>query len=61
MKLVADYLEQARYFERIAATESNEVVKQLLQEQAEVYHGLAKTRAMNLGQPLPERPPQNSN
>ena len=59
MKLVADYLAQARQFEELAAAETNIEAKKQLQEQAVAYYKLAKMRAINLGQPVPERPPQS--
>jgi len=55
---LAEYLDTAHNYERLAATENNEVVKQLLQEQAEAYHRLAKRRAAALGLPMPV-PPQS--
>jgi hypothetical protein len=56
MKLVSEYLAQAHHFERLAARETNLAVKKRMLEQAEAYHKLAKMRAMNLGEPIPDRP-----
>jgi hypothetical protein len=58
MKLVSEYLAQAHHFERLAARETSLAVKKRMVEQAEAYHKLAKMRAMNLGEPIPDRPPQ---
>jgi hypothetical protein len=60
MKLVSDYLEQARHFERLADAETNLAAKKQLQEQAQAYYKLAKMRAINLGQPVPEVPPRST-
>jgi hypothetical protein len=57
MKLVSDYLEQARHFEHLAAAETSLAAKKQLQEQAEAYYKLAKMRAINLGQPVPKVAP----
>ena len=37
--------------------ETSLAVKKRMLEQAEAYHKLAKMRAMNLGEPIPDRPP----
>jgi hypothetical protein len=60
MKLVAEYLEHAHQFERLAEAEKNPAVKKQLLEQAQAYHKLAKMRAKNLGIPIPPETP-NSN
>ena len=57
MKLISEYLERARDFERLADAETNPAVKKQLQEQAEAYYKLAKMRALNRGLPMPQRPP----
>ena len=59
MKLVAEYLENAHHFERLADAEKNPDLKQRLQEQARAYHKLAKLRATNLGVPVKDVPPQS--
>ena len=58
MKLIAEYLEHALQFERLAADEKNPAVKAQFDKQAMAYRKLAKERAIKLG--LPEAP-QNSN
>jgi hypothetical protein len=58
MKLVSEYLAQAHHFEHLAARETSLAVKKRMLEQAEAYHKLAKMRAINLGEPIPDRPPQ---
>jgi hypothetical protein len=58
MKPVSEYLAQAHHFERLAARETSLAVKKRMLEQAEAYHKLAKMRAVNLGEPIPDRPPQ---
>ncbi len=58
MKLVAEYVEQARHFERLAADETIPAVKKQLLEQAEAYYKLAKMRAINLGLSMPPEPLQ---
>ena len=59
MKLISEYLEHARQFERLAAAETNPKAKKQMQDQAEAYHKLAKMRAVNLGLPMPPAPPQS--
>jgi hypothetical protein len=56
MKLVSEYLAQAHHFEHLAARETSLAVKKRMLEQAEAYHKLAKMRAINLGEPIPDRP-----
>jgi hypothetical protein len=58
MKLVSEYLARAHHFERLAARETNLAVKKRMLEQAEAYYTLAKMRAVNLGEPIPDRLPQ---
>jgi hypothetical protein len=55
MKLIAEYLECAARFERLAADESNAELKQQLESQAAAYGKLAAKRAKEVGQPLPDR------
>jgi hypothetical protein len=56
MKMVAEYLEHAHRFERMAAFESNPTLKAQLTEQAEAYYKLAAKRAESLGASIPPRP-----
>lgn len=56
MKLVAEYLEQAFNFERLAAAETNPAAKKQLQEQATAYHKLAKRATEMNVRPPPRRP-----
>lgn len=56
MKLVADYLENARQFERLADAESDPAAKKALQNQAEAYYKLAVKRAQAINMPVPPRP-----
>jgi hypothetical protein len=57
MKKIAEYLEHAHNFERLAASEEDPKKKKQLQEQANAYHKLAQRRARNLGAPMPDGPP----
>jgi hypothetical protein len=59
MKMVAEYLEQAHRFERMAASETNPVSKKQLEDQAQAYHKLAAKRAKALNLPMPEKPPKS--
>ncbi len=56
MKLVAEYLERAAQFQRLAASEKNPTTRAQMLEQAEAYYKLAVRRAEELGQPAPPRP-----
>ena len=56
MKLVAEYLERAAQFQRLAASEKNPTTQAQMLEQAEAYYRLAVRRAKDLGQPVPPRP-----
>jgi hypothetical protein len=49
MKMVAEYLEHARQFERMAAEELNPKVKAQFERQAAAYRKLARERAKKLG------------
>ena len=53
MKLIAEYLERAHQFERMAAQESNPKLKAAFEKQAKAYHALAAKRALETGLPLP--------
>jgi len=59
MKLVAEYLENAHHFERLADAEKTPDLKKQLREQAQAYYKLAKLRATNLGVPMSDVPPQS--
>lgn len=56
MKLITDYLESARNFERLAGAEQNDAARKQLQDQAEAYYKLAVKRAKALDMPVPPRP-----
>lgn len=56
MKMVAEYLQLAHQFERLAAAETNEKTKKQFEEQAQAYYKLARKRAEDLGLPVPEAP-----
>ena len=57
--MIAEYLERALQFERMAADEKNPELKAQLEKQARSYRKLAADRAKKLGmQPPPE--PGNS-
>ena len=53
MKMLAEYLEHALEFERMAAREQNPEIKAQLQKQAEAYRKLAISRAKALGMEPP--------
>jgi hypothetical protein len=53
MKMVAEYLEHALEFERMAAEEKNPQFKAMLEKQAASYRKLAGERAKKMGAPLP--------
>jgi hypothetical protein len=55
MKLVADYLDRAAQFERMAAETDDPELKGQLRKQAEDYWKLATKRATQLGVPPPVR------
>ena len=56
MKLIADYLENARKFEELAAAERTEAARVQLLDQASAYYKLAAKRAKALNIELPARP-----
>lgn len=62
MKMLAEYLEYATKFERMAANEKNPKLKADLQNQAAAYPKLAIERAQKHGYPLPPElePPQSN-
>ena len=60
MKMVAEYLEHALQFERMALGERCPKAKKQLQDQAAAYRELAQERAKKINLPLPpRRPPQS--
>jgi hypothetical protein len=54
MKMLAEYLEHATKFERMAASESNPKLKADLEKQATAYRKLAEQRAKQYGYDLPQ-------
>ena len=56
MKMVAEYLEHALQFERMAAEELNPEVKAQFERQAAAYRSLATERAKKLGLSEPRIP-----
>jgi hypothetical protein len=60
MKMVAEYLEKAIDFEKMAAKELDSAFKANLLEQAADYRKLADERVRRLNLPLPPRPPQSN-
>ena len=60
MKLVTEYLERVRQFERLAADETNPKTRKQMQDQAEDYYKLAARRAQQMNVPLPPKPPTAS-
>jgi hypothetical protein len=58
MKMIAEYLEHAIQFERMAAEEKNPELKAQFNKQAAAYRKLAADRAKKLG--LEEPPPPQS-
>jgi hypothetical protein len=53
VKLIAEYLERAHQFERMAAAENDSKLKADFQKQAMAYRKLAEKRARETGLPLP--------
>ena len=60
MKMLADYLEHAQEFERLAIECTDTSFKQQLLNQAEVYRNLASDRADLLKLRKPSEPPQSN-
>jgi len=56
MKLIAQYLERAHQFERMAAAETDSKLKADLEEQALAYRKLAERHAKEMGMRLPKGP-----
>jgi hypothetical protein len=57
MKMIAEYLENAIRFERLAADEPNPKLKADFEKQAAAYRKLAGERANKLGLPTPPTKP----
>ncbi len=53
--MLAEYLEHALEFERMAAREQNPEIRAQLEKQAEAYRKLAIARAKALGMEPPEK------
>jgi hypothetical protein len=56
MKLVAEYLDRALQFERMADGTEDPKLRDQLMQQAAAYRKLASKRALNLGLPPPDDP-----
>ena len=56
-KRIAEYLEHARQFDRLAAIEQHIEARQLLNAQADTCYRLAVKRARETNAPIPVRPP----
>jgi hypothetical protein len=54
MQRLAEYLESARQFERLAADETNPAIKAQFEKQADAYRNLAERRARFLQAVSPE-------
>lgn len=54
VKMLAEYLEHALEFERMAAREQNPEIKAQLEKQADAYRKLAISRARAVGMEPPE-------
>jgi hypothetical protein len=54
MKLIAEYLERAHQFERMATHETDPKLRADFEKQAKAYHKLAVKRAEETGLPLPK-------
>jgi hypothetical protein len=60
VRLIAEYLERAHAFERMAGQETDPKLRAALEKQAKSYHRLAEKRAQEVGLPLP-KDKENSN
>lgn len=60
MKMLAEYLENALKFERMAADEKDPALKAHFEKQAVAYRKLAEQRAKQYGYPAPPNPPQSN-
>jgi hypothetical protein len=56
MRLVAEYLDRALQFERMADGTEDPALRQQLLEQSVAYRKLAAKRATQLGVPAPDEP-----
>jgi hypothetical protein len=56
MKLVAEYLDRALQFERMADAAQDPQLRDQLTQQAAAYRKLATKRALQLGLPAPDEP-----
>lgn len=56
MKMIAEYLEHAIQFERMAAEETDPALQESLAKQAAAYRKLAAERAARLNLPAPPQP-----
>lgn len=59
MRMIAEYLDKALDFERLAAAESDAPLKTRLLAQAMAYRKLAADRAKKQGVPFPPHPAGN--
>jgi hypothetical protein len=57
--MVAEYLEHALQFEKLAADEKDPAFKEQLLKQAATYRKLAGERAERQGLPMPPQPESN--
>jgi hypothetical protein len=57
VKLIAEYLERAQQFERMAEYSQDPKLREQLLQQCEAYRKLATKRAMQLGVSPPESTP----
>ena len=55
VKMIAEYLEHALQFEKMAKDETDAALKEQLLKQAEAYRKLAEERARRLDLPAPPR------
>ena len=55
MKMIAEYLEHALQFEKMAKDETDATLKEQMLKQAEAYRKLAEERARRLDLPAPPR------
>ena len=60
MKMLAEYLEHAMTFERMAGETDDAALKKQFQKQAADYRKLAEKRAGEIGLPKPPHAPQSS-
>jgi hypothetical protein len=59
MKLLAEYIEHALQFERMAAEENDSKLRSDFERQAKAYRNLAAERALRYGLPAPSSPDGN--